>query len=131
MKCKNLKYKTDEFPVWGCDFKFKFSNITIYRFDVLYEENTYENKGEPKVYCYIKDTPFLQYILDYVPPPDRPVNPEPSKPNKPNKPNSPKSTEFNWTWIIVIGSILSIVGILVTLVMFTEIGRNTFNSFKS
>ena len=112
VKCKNLKYKTDEPPEWDCDFKFKLSNITAYRYEVKYESHTFTNKGKANVYCYKKDTPFLDYILDYVP-------------------NKPEPTGFNWTWIIVVGSILAIVGILVVLVMFTEKGRNTFNSFKS
>ena len=115
VKCKNLKYETDQFPEWDCDFKFKVSNISMYTFDVLYDDYTYNNTGEVKEYCYVKDSPYLDYTLDYL-----------------QTPNNPKSNNgFGWTWVIVVGSILAIVGILVGLVMFTEKGRNMLNSFKA
>ena len=110
VKCKNLKYKTDEYPKWDCDFKFKLANITTYRYEVKYGDHSYTNNGKNE-YCYLKDSAFLDYEIDYYVP-------------------KPKNG-FNWTWIIVVGSILAIAGILVALVMFTEIGRNTFNSFKA
>ena len=110
VKCKNLEYKADGYPKWDCDFKFKVSNITAYKYDVIYGPIIYTGKVEE--YCFIKDEPRLHYYLDYLP-----------------KATNPKPTGFNWTLVIVIGSILAIVGILVAL-RFTEKGRNTFNSFK-
>ena len=70
VKCKNLKYKTDESPKWDCDFKFKVSKVAVYRFDVLYESHTFKNNGEIN-YCYKEDSQFLRYTLDYSPMPNQ------------------------------------------------------------
>lgn len=113
VNCKNLKYQTDELPEWKCDFKFKVSNVTADFYEVKYFSFEFYDGTIPE-YCYGKDSVYLVYYLNYL-----------------TKPNNPKSPGFDWTWVIVVGSILAVAGILVGVIIFTEQGRNTFNSFKA
>lgn len=123
VKCKNLKYKTDEIPSWECDFKFKVPNVKAHKFTVKYTMHTF-SKGGLTEFCYVKDTQYLEYSLVQIA--------STNNPNNSNNSNSSKSeTTFDWTWVIVIGSILGIVGILVALGMSTGKGRTMFSSSKA